>query len=300
MLEPQQGLSVEDIVAWAEYAEKSGYGYIFRSDHILSMGKAKQGTPSPECWVSLGSLAAKTSKIKFGPMVTPIGFRNPAMLARMACTLHSYSKGRFILAVGAGWYEAEYKAHGYEFPLFKVRKKQFEEALKIIKPVIEGKRVDFDGEYFSAHLDCYPRPYGGKIHLVGGGRHPKIVEVLRNYVDEWNIFSSSLKTVKELKRILESSNRKITISQMGAFVIAESKAKVASKVKNYMNRMGYIDDPRPEKLVEKGVLYGTPEEFVEQVNERRKAGIERFYFQLLDPTDKEMVSTLTRTLKEEF
>src|SRR5215472_15751261 len=115
MLEPQLGMSMDQLVGAAKTAEDLGFGYLFRSDHILPTNDS-HGIDSPECWTSLGAVAVATKRIKFGPMVTPIGFRNPALLAKMACTLHSYSQGRLQMAVGAGWYEAEYLAHGFPFP----------------------------------------------------------------------------------------------------------------------------------------------------------------------------------------
>src|SRR5208282_247239 len=90
MLEPQQAMSIKDIVDWATIAEQKNYGYILRSDHLLPIWDSKD-RDSPECWSSLGVLAATTKKIKFGPLVSPIGFRNPALLARMACNLNDYS-----------------------------------------------------------------------------------------------------------------------------------------------------------------------------------------------------------------
>lgn len=304
MIEPQQGMGIDDILEWASYAERSGYGYIFRSDHLLPIRASKQGLSSPECWVSLGALAARTKKIKFGPMVSPVGFRNPAMLGRMACTIHSFSRGRLLLGMGAGWYEEEYIAHGFEFPAFKVRRKQLIEAFEIIRPMTEGRRVDYDGEHYSAHVDCFPRPFGKKVHLIGGGRNPLIVRALAKYVDEWNIFNSPLDVYSRLKTELERARGgdDVEISQMGLFIIADSKRSLSNRTKSYMRATGMSGDPdsMAQKLAFKGILCGTCEEFVEQVNERRKAGIEKFYFQVLDTKDKEMVRLLTKTLKEEF
>ncbi len=304
MIEPQQGMKVDDVIEWAEYAEKSGYGYIFRSDHLLPIGTQKRGTPSPECWVSLGALAARTKKIKFGPMVSPVGFRNPAMLGRMACTIHSFSKGRLLLGLGSGWYKDEYLAHGFPFPEFKVRRKELIEAFEVIRPMTEGRRVDFEGAHYSAHVDCFPRPYGKRVHLIGGGRNPRIVRALAKYVDEWNIFNSSLEVYSQLKAELEKSrgDGNVEVSQMGAFIIADSKRDVSSRTKSYMRAMGLSGDPdsTAERLASKGILCGTVVEFVEQVNRRRSAGIEKFYFQVIDTKDKEMVRLLTQTLKEEF
>jgi alkanesulfonate monooxygenase SsuD/methylene tetrahydromethanopterin reductase-like flavin-dependent oxidoreductase (luciferase family) len=304
MLEPQQGMSVDEILEIANYAEKSGYGYIFRSDHILSIG-SKKGKPvsSPECWVSLGALAARTKKIKFGPMVSPIGFRNPAMLGRMASTIHSFSKGRLCLGLGAGWFEDEYVAHGYPFPAFRVRRKQLIEGFEIIRPMSEGKEVDFNGEYFSAHVDCYPKPYGKKIHLIGGGRSPRIVRTIAKYVDEWNIFGSPLSVYSSLKTELDQAkgNGNIKISQMGSFIIGDSRRELSNAIRAHTKAMGMPSGPDSEKmLISRGILCGTREEFVAQVNERRDAGIEKFYFQLWSHQGLETRKLLTEFLKREF
>src|SRR5712691_11860232 len=86
MLEPQGGMQVGEIIEWAEYAEKAGFGYILRSDHLMPTGGLREeDSPSPECWVTLGAVAPSTNWVAFGPLVTPVGFRNPALLARMAC-----------------------------------------------------------------------------------------------------------------------------------------------------------------------------------------------------------------------
>jgi alkanesulfonate monooxygenase SsuD/methylene tetrahydromethanopterin reductase-like flavin-dependent oxidoreductase (luciferase family) len=310
MLEPQEGMKVQEIIDWAQYAEERNYGYFFRSDHLLSLQGDKQtegsnAIDSSECWVTLGTVAAKTSKIKFGPMVSPVGFRNPALLARMACTLDSYSKGRMCLGLGAGWNEPEYKAHGFEFPPFKIRNKQVEEGYKIVRGMTEGKRLDFDGEYYSAHVDCYPRPAKGKVHFIGGGRNPKIVRTLANYVDEWNLFNSPLETFRNLQKILgenRSSGKRIEISQMGSFLIAESRNILNQKIKKYATKRGFSPDPdqAAKEIKEEGRLCGLVHEFADQLNEKIDAGIEKFYFQVLDPKDKDMVETLSHTLKTKF
>ena len=106
----------------------------------------EEDRPSPESWVTLGAVAASTRRVAFGPLVTPVGFRNPALLARMACTLHSFSDGRLVLGFGAGWFRDEYLTNGYEFPPFRDRFEQLLEALKIVRPLTEGRRADFQGK----------------------------------------------------------------------------------------------------------------------------------------------------------
>ena len=298
MLEPQQAMSVQEIVDWGVYAEQNEYGYILRSDHLLPIWDNKE-RDSPECWSSLGVLAAKTNKIKFGPLVSPIGFRNPGLLARMACNLNDYTHGRFLLGVGAGWYEEEYLAFGFDYPSFKIRYNQFIESLKIIRPLIDGKPVDFQGEYYRARTRCYPK---SKVPLIIGGRNPKMMRVIAEYADEWNVYNHRITDFKELKSSLDKSRsgRKIQISRMAPFVIAENQNQLEQKIaKNGELYKARFDSPlNLDEIRKRGVLCGTVDEFTSQLKDFSNAGIEKFYFQILDPHDREMVNLLTSTLKD--
>ena len=200
MVEPQEGMDTHQLLDIAKGVEKAGFGYFFRSDHLLPTSK-RTNLDSPECWVTLGAIAAQTKTVKFGPMVSPIGFRNPAILARMACTVDSISSGRLQLGVGAGWYEDEYLAHGLQFPSVKVRKEQFHEALQIIRPLTQGGRVAFDGKYFSAHLEGLPKS-DRKMHMIVGGRAPSIVRETLKYADEWNFFAAPPPKFESLRKTL--------------------------------------------------------------------------------------------------
>ena len=286
-------MKVHEIVEWAKYAERRGYGYVLRSDHLLPIETGKD-QDSPEAWVTLGVLAAETKKIKFGPLVTPIGFRNPALLSRMACNVHDYSHGRLVLGVGAGWYKDEYYANGYEFPKYTVRYEQFVEALSIIKPLVEGRPVNFQGKYFRVNTRCYPK---GKLHLIIGGKNARIIRAVEKYADEWNIADTSIPEIKKLVQ-QKSVNTKIAVSQMGPFFMAENMRQLRRKLnqKSIFSQI-YGTPLSTDTLRKRGVLCGTPDEFTSQVNELSEAGIQKFYFQILNPKDKEMVGLLTSTLK---
>jgi alkanesulfonate monooxygenase SsuD/methylene tetrahydromethanopterin reductase-like flavin-dependent oxidoreductase (luciferase family) len=296
MLEPQEGMSVDEIVSWANYAEKSGYGYIFRSDHVISTS-GKKGVASPECWVTLGVIAAKTDRIKFGPMVSPVGFRNPAILANMACILYSYSKGRSIISIGAGWYQTEYEAHGINFPDLAQRKEGFFEALQIIRPLTEGKRVSFKGKYYSADVECYPKPVP-KMHLIVGGRDSQIIKWTKEFADELNMYSPSLKLVEKGRKIL-GENSDIVLSQMGPFFIGESESDLGKRIQRFLKENGLEGSVQDQiaKFREGGTFCGTPDEFIDQIKEKKNAGMKKFYFQLNDPSDRDAVEILTKTIR---
>ncbi len=299
MLEPQLGMSMDQVVGTAKLAEELGFGYLFRSDHILPTTDVR-GIDSPECWTSLGAIAASTSRIKFGPLVSPIGFRNPALLAKMACTLHSYSKGRLQLSIGAGWYEPEFKAHGYPFPDFPGRVAQFREALDIITSMVCEGRVDFDGKFFTAHSDCYPRPHGD-MHLVVGARTRSLVRLAAKKADEWNYFNLPSEKIRELMGVLKGArgDRRVAVSEMGPFMVARNQAELEGNAKLQALKFGQNITPQEvlKRLRARSAPCGTVEQFVEQVRDIHDSGVERIYFQALVPENTAMLELLADTLK---
>jgi alkanesulfonate monooxygenase SsuD/methylene tetrahydromethanopterin reductase-like flavin-dependent oxidoreductase (luciferase family) len=296
MLEPQLGLGFREVVACAAYAESHGYGYFLRSDHLLPT-QGDRDRDSPECWVTLGAVAAATKRIKFGPMVSPIGFRNPALLAQMSCNLHAYSRGRFVLGLGAGWYQEEYAAKGLEFPALKDRHDQLIEALKIIRPLTEGKRVTFKGKHYNANTICYPYPQN-KLRVVLGGWSRFIRRAANRYADEWNLWNGVPSDFKEIKQQINKNQEKIEISRAGIFFVAESSKKLQRKLMAKSRLLKELNLPTTiDGLRKNEVLCGDVDEFIAQLKEFIKAGVDRFYFDILDPRDKEMIALLTSILK---
>ncbi len=297
MLEPQEGVHVNEILEVAGRVEKEGYGYIFRSDHLLPIINPKN-LDSPECWVSLGAIAARTKRIKYGSMVSPIGFRNPAVLARMARTVDSISPGRLQLGVGVGWYEDEYIAHGIEFPSMKVRKQQFHEALQIIRPVTQTGKVDFKGKYFSAHLDELPKPEQ-KIHMIIGGREPSIIRETMKYADEWNFVPKEGFEFGHFARMIAGGDRKIGVSMMGPFIVADDKRGLRTRVRSVMRKQGVNKDEEvfSRELSKKGWVVGTQAEFAEQVNGLRERGVQKIYFQTFSTEEWEFIEPLASALR---
>lgn len=299
MVEPQLGMGVEQLVAVSRRAEDLGFGYFFRSDHILPTSETR-GIDSPECWTSLGAIAASTSRIRFGPLVSPVGFRNPALLARMACTLHSYAKGRLQLGVGAGWFEAEFRANGYQFPGFRQRAAQFQEALAIITAMVRGGRVDYDGSYFSAHTDCYPRPQGG-LHLIVGAKTRSLVALAGRDADEWNYFRLPLEKFLTLKSALESSAgaRRVEISVMTQYMIGRNQSDLEENARLHAAKLGQSRSPKEviEHLRASGAPCGTADGFVQGLREFSDLGVSKVYFQTLVPENTKMIEVLADALR---
>lgn len=294
--EPQKGMSCRELVDWCRYAEREGYGYVFRSDHFLPIpiGVAD----SPECWTSLGAIAASTKTISFGPMVTPTSYRNPALLAKMARTINLLSGGRLVFGLGAGWYGTEYLAYGYEFPNLSTRLEQFEEALRIIIPMATGEPVSFKGKYYKVEVEALSRT---KTYFLIGGKHPRVIEAAAKYADEWNIYGSTLDKVRRCKRVLDSAStgRTVKVSNTGEVIIAENRQSLIDYIRNWLKESGVSGDPEAEieNLKHGGTFCGTPEEVASQINERRDLGVDRFYLEVAGMRTKVMADLLTETLK---
>ena len=299
MVEPQLGLDLRETISLMESAEKMGYGYVFRSDHLLSTSKF-QPEDSAECWTSLGAVASRTNRIRFGPLVSPVGFRNPALLAQMVCILHRYSGGRLQLGVGAGWFKDEYDAYGFQFLPFKRRLAQFEEALKLMVPLLRGESVDHEGPFFRVHTECFPKP-NSRVHLIVGGRNPRTVGLAAQYADEWNVFSPQLSQFRSLRQTLLSNagGRKVETSIMSGFVLAESLAQLRRTVRRQMRVFGIAGDPDKTlaTLKRTGTFAGQLRDFASQVGNSLDEGVDRIYFQVLEPRDKVSMKLLAETLR---
>jgi alkanesulfonate monooxygenase SsuD/methylene tetrahydromethanopterin reductase-like flavin-dependent oxidoreductase (luciferase family) len=173
-----------DLRAFAQRAEALGFDSLWVPDHLLLRWQ-EQTRGIWECWSLLAALAAATSRVQFGPLVSCTSFRNPALLTKMAATVDEISGGRLILGLGAGWDGPEYRAFGYPNDH---RVDRFAEALQIIVPLLRTGRVDVEGRYCQAQ-DCEllprgPRPAGPPILI--GGKGPRMLRLVATYADLWN------------------------------------------------------------------------------------------------------------------
>lgn len=171
--------------ALAQAAEATGFASFWLPDHVIFRFPEQEERGTWEAYTFLSALAAVTKSITLGPLVACTSFRNPALLAKMADTLDEISDGRSILGLGAGWHEPEYAAFGYPFDHLAGR---FEEALKIIVPLLHVGQVDFTGTYYQAHnaklLPRGPSPKGPPIWI--GAKRPRMLRLVAQYADAYN------------------------------------------------------------------------------------------------------------------
>ena len=178
-----------DVLDMARAAEAVGFDSVWLPDHLLFRHRGEAAQGAWECWTLLGALAAATTRVEIGPLVTCTAWREPALLAKMADTVDELCDGRLVLGLGAGWHEPEFVAFGYPFEKVVGR---FEDALAIILPLLREGRVDHAGPYYAAR-DCELLPHGprtgrgGPPILIGAlGTGPRMLRLMARHADLWN------------------------------------------------------------------------------------------------------------------
>ena len=174
-----------DFATLATLAEDIGFDSLWVPDHLLFRFEGQPTRGPWECWTVLSALAAVTRRVQLGTAVTCTGFRNPALIAKMAETVDDISDGRLILGLGAGYMEGEYRAFGFPYDR---RVGRFEEAFTIIRTLLREGEIDFEGQYYQAR-DCELRPRGprnGQIPLLIGSSGARMLGLAARFADAWN------------------------------------------------------------------------------------------------------------------
>jgi len=193
----------ETMTRCAQEAETAGFDSIWVYDHFHTVPIPRHETVF-ECWTSMSALARDTRTIRLGQMVTCNSYRPPSLLAKMASCVDVMSHGRLILGIGAGWYQHEYEAYGYEYPETPERLRMLREALQVIKAMWSQERADFDGRYY--HLRGAinePKPVQ-KPHppiWIGGGGEKVTLKLVAQYGDGCN-FNADVATVRHKLDVL--------------------------------------------------------------------------------------------------
>ena len=182
---------VERAVRWAELLdmtraiEDHGFDSVWVGEHLLYRWTDRPPRGPWEAWTLLSAIAAATTRIELGPLVACTNFHNPALLAKQATTIDEISGGRFVLGLGAGWNETEFRAFGFPFDH---RVDRFEEAFTIIRTLLRDGAIDFDGRWYQAR-DCELLPRGprpGGPPLMIGSIGPRMLRATMAHADAWN------------------------------------------------------------------------------------------------------------------
>jgi alkanesulfonate monooxygenase SsuD/methylene tetrahydromethanopterin reductase-like flavin-dependent oxidoreductase (luciferase family) len=299
MIEGQEGVPWDDWVALASACEEHGVEALFRSDHYLS--GFDETRPALDAWATIAGLAACTTKLQLGTLVSPATFRHPSVLARAAATADEISGGRVTLGLGAGWMEREHEAYGFEFATARERVARFAEQLELVHRLLRQDSVDFDGAYYE--LSGAPglgRP--GLPILVGGSAKPGTTEPAVRFADEYNTFFATMEEIRERKRILDDACERagrdpatLPYSLMAPCVVGRDERELRESARRIGARFGREPQEVLDRYGERGPV-GTVEQVVERLGQIAELGYERVMLQHLAHQDLDTVALIGREL----
>ncbi len=282
MIEGQEGLSWDRWRRICQHADRLGFASLRRSDHFVSLN-GRPELDCIECWISLALAAEWTKTIEFGPMVSPMTFRPPALLARMAAAVDVLAGGRLILGVGAGWNEPEHTQFKIHFPTQRERFDMLEAGIQTIRDSWQKSN---------------PKPARNPIPLLIGGKGAKrTLPLVAREASEWNLSRLDADLYRQLRDVLEQLCREvrrdpasIRHSVMTAFIVGRNRSELLERAALVSEVVDDLNGLSPEEVLEnrkEAWFVGTPDEIAERMREFERLGIDLFMLQhfLLDDAD---------------
>ncbi len=289
MVEGQEDVTWADWQALAGACEEHGIEALFRSDHYLSVfGVAGRG--SLDAWATINALAAVTSTVRLGTLVSPVTFRHPAELAKVAVTADHVSGGRVELGLGTGWNEAEHEAYGFPFPPMGERMKELERQLQTV-----ASHWSEDGPARPLPVQK-PRP-----NLIVGGRGgPRSVRMAARYADEYNTVNKTAEECAAIRAQLDEESEAagrdpIPLSLMTTWLAGEDQAELVDRAARLADWQGRDGDG--EALLSElraSAIAGTIDENLERLRELASVGVSRVMLQHLLHRDLDAVEQIGR------
>lgn len=303
MIEGQEGVSWEQWRALAQACERHGIPALFRSDHYLNLDGQHPERGSLDAWATINALAAVTTTLRLGTMVSPATFRHPSELAKLVATADRISDGRIDLGLGAGWHEREHAAYGFPFASTKVRMDVLEEQLQIVLGNWSSDGpYSFSGEHYRLEdLDARPKPVQ-QPHppvIIGGAGGARSARFAAAYGDEYNTPFPTIAQVRErrgiVERACEQAGRDLPFSVMTGVVVGENEAELAGRLARLGERIG-SDGDTLRRQPPAGWVVGTLEHAAEQLAALRDAGVHRVMCQHLLHDDLDAVALIGERL----
>lgn len=274
----------EALTSMAQTADELGYETLWIPDH-LQTAPPSQDTLF-ESWIIAAAVARETKQIRIGNLVAGNSYRNPALLAKMASTLDVVSHGRFTLGIGAGWYEPDYRAYGYEFANGPERLRQLREAIQVILAIWTQEEATFEGDYYQIRgVMNQPR---GMQHphiplLIGGGGEQVTLKLVARYADACNLISdpAELKrkfaVLKEHCQTIGRDYERIHRTALTLCIMGETDEQARSQIPAWASAVF------PGDIAAYGLI-GTPETIRERLAAYEAAGVQELVIHFLDAT----------------
>jgi F420-dependent oxidoreductase-like protein len=274
----EHGNSFDTVLAIARACEQAGLDSVWLPDHFMfpDAEHPEKEVPIMESYITLAALAASTSRLRLGELVTGVPYRNPAHLAKMCATLDVVSHGRTIIGLGAAWHEPEFKAYGWPFPPLKVRMEMLEEAVQIVDRMLTQRPASFEGRHYTvrnAYNDPLPVQKPRPPIMIGGGGERATLRLVAQYADFSNVFGDPA-TVAHKFDVLRAHCKTvgrpfeaITHCNHVGILVARNERELAAKKERFPGFDG---------------IAGTPEMIASQLQAYAKVGSQYVTFNLVD------------------
>ena len=274
----EHGNQFDTTLAVVRACEQAGLDSAWMADHFMFADEKQpeKEVPVLECFVTLGALAAATSRIRLGQLVVGVPYRNPALLAKMCATLDVISHGRSIVGLGGTWHEQEFTAYGWPFPPVRERLEMLEEAVQVVDRMLRQRPANFTGKHYSienAYNDPRPIQQPRPPILIGGSGEQVTLKLVARYADFCNVGGDPATVAHKfdvLRGHCEAVGRpfgEITLCNNVGIVLGRDEAEVAAKMEKY---------PRF------GDIQGTPETVVARLAEYAQVGTRYVTFHMPD------------------
>jgi len=305
MIEGQEGVSWQQWCALADACEEHGVETLFRSDHYISQSDEDVNV-AHDAWTTLAGLAARTTTLRFGTLVSPATFRAPALLANAAATVDHISGGRIELGMGAGWMEREHRAYGFPFPETSIRLQMLAEQIEIVHRLWTDDRVDFRGTHYTLEdAPAQPKPVQ-QPHpplLVGGSGTRGTALPAARFADEYNspfVAPEEFARIRgNVERAATGEGRTLRYSTMTGCLIGETWDDAVGRARQLYERVPRnVDFDEWLRAYGERALIGSLDEVATRLREYEQAGCQRVMLQHLLHADLEPVRLIGRLGQE--
>jgi alkanesulfonate monooxygenase SsuD/methylene tetrahydromethanopterin reductase-like flavin-dependent oxidoreductase (luciferase family) len=278
----------ESVLAAALWAERQGLVSVGLPDHYLtSLGDGAGASPAFDAFPHLAGLARETETIELGVYVSPITFRHPAVLLKMAVTIDHMSGGRFSLGVGTGWLDREHEIFGIPYPERRIRFEMLEDALGYLRAALTSGPVGHNGEFYELEkVAVAPDPVGPMRLVVGGVGNVKTPRLAGTYADEYNVYPGTEEEfagrVERAKAAAATAGRDpdvILFSSAGAVLTAPTEAEYREKSAEAAASSGVTPEELEAHFNSRSTPRGSYEQVAETLAMMAAHGVTRFYLQ---------------------
>jgi len=304
MIEGQEGVTWEQWVALARTCEENGIESLFRSDHYIGFN-AGDRDGSLDCWTTLSALAAVTTTLRLGSLVSPVTFRHPSVLAKAVTTADHVSGGRVELGIGGGWMEREHEAYGFPFPETRVRMEMLAEQIEIVHREWTEDSFDFHGSHYTLERStALPKPLQ-KPHpplIVGGAARSGTLGPAVRWADEYNTtFPTDDEVEERRRRLLAECERHerdpLRFSIMTTCIVGSDEAEFTERARGvYGLRSREVSFDDWLERMRGGAILGSVEQVLTRLRRLESMGVDGVMLQHLRHDDLDSVALIGREL----